>query len=153
MYWICTSLHEDDCTHTPSPSVPSSLTYEHRWIGSRNPNWHTVTNSVKLSYLSVYDNRDDASEPTPSPSQPSSFKHVHSIQSHTLPTSTLLTFMCTQVLWCLERLVRISFSGVTMRPDTSLLLFLLTQHSVSETFRSLHFSVYALITPIYMYSL
>jgi hypothetical protein len=110
---------------------------------------------LRETVVSVYDNRDDGSEPTPSPSQPSSFKYVHSIQSHTLPTSTLLTFMCTQVLWCLERLVRISFSGVTMRPDTSLLFFLLTLHSVSETFRSLHFSVYALITPtpIYMYSL
>ena len=55
--------------------------------------------SVKLTYLSVYDRRDGVSE------------------SHTLLTSTLLTFMYTQVLWCLTRLTRSRVSGVTMDPD------------------------------------
>jgi hypothetical protein len=45
----------------------------------------------KLTYLSVYDSRDGASEFSPSPSPPSSLMHVHIIQSHPLPTSTLLT--------------------------------------------------------------
>ena len=47
---------------TPCPSPPSSLTHAHRCIGSRNPNWHTWPNSVRLTYLSVYDSRDGASE-------------------------------------------------------------------------------------------
>ena len=93
---------------------------ETSWIGSRNPTWQTLPNSSRLTYLSVYDNRDGASEPTPSPSPPSSLTHVHRIQSHTLPTPTLLTIMCTQVLCCLARLARPRASGVTMRPDTRL---------------------------------
>jgi hypothetical protein len=108
---------------TPCPSPPSSLTHAHRCIGSRNPNWHSVPNSARLTYLSVYDSRDGASEPAPSPSPPSSLTHVHSIPSHTLPTPMLLTFMCTQVLWCLARLARPRASGVTMRPDTRLTIF------------------------------
>ena len=54
------------------------------------------------------------------PVPPSSFTHVHSIQSHTLPTPTFFTIMWTQVLCCLARLTRSRVSGVTMRPDTSL---------------------------------
>ena len=45
---------------------------------------------------------------------------LRSIQSHTLPTPTLRTFSCTQVLWCLARLARPRSFGVTMRPDTRL---------------------------------
>ncbi len=115
-----------------------------RCIGSRNPTRHSVPNYVRLTYLSVYENRADASETTVSPSPPSSFTHVHkcigsrhptrysvskyvrltyllthvhNIQSHTLLTPTFLTFMCTQVLWCLARLTRSGASGVTMDPD------------------------------------
>ncbi len=60
-----------------SPSPPSSLTHAHRCIGSRNPNWHTWPNSVRLTYLSVYDNRGGAPEPVPYPSSPSSLTHAH----------------------------------------------------------------------------
>ena len=125
---------------SPSPSPPSLLTHAHRCIGSHNPNWHMWPNSAKLTYLSVYDSRDGASESAPSPSPPSSLTHVHIIQSHTLPTTTLLTFMCTQVLWCLARLVRPRVSGVTMRPILGLLFFLPAQPSVCETCRILRFS-------------
>ena len=69
----------------------------------------SVPNSARLTYLSVYDSRDGASVPAPS-----SLTHVHRIPSHTLPTSILLTFMCTQVLWCLPCLDRPRVSGVTM---------------------------------------
>jgi hypothetical protein len=62
-------------------------------------------------------------ELSPSPSPPSSLTNVHSIQSHTLPTPTLLTFMCTQVLWCLPCLTRSRPSGVTMTPNTSRTIF------------------------------
>jgi hypothetical protein len=107
---------------SPSPSPPSSLTHTHRYIGSHNPNCHrlahTCPNSARLTYLSVYHIRDGTSEPAPSPSPPSSLTHEHNIQSHTLPTLTLLTFMWTQVLWCLTRLTRTRASGVTMTPDT-----------------------------------
>ncbi len=56
----------------------------------------------------------------PPRSPPSSLTDVHIIQSHTLPTTTFLTIMCTQVLCCLPRLDRSRVSGVTIRPDTSL---------------------------------
>ncbi len=46
-----------------------------------------------------------------------SFIHI---QPHTLLTPTLLTFMCTQVLWCLARLTRSRTSDVTMDPDIRL---------------------------------
>jgi hypothetical protein len=41
------------------------------------------------------------------------------IQSHT----TLLTFMCTQGLWCLACLARPRVSGVTMTPNTKCTIF------------------------------
>ncbi len=44
--------------HVASPSTPSSLTYVHRCIGSHNETRQTLTTSPKLTYLSVYDNRD-----------------------------------------------------------------------------------------------
>jgi hypothetical protein len=60
----------------PSPS-PSSLTHVHRCIGYRNPHWQSLTKSARLTYPSLYDSRDDASETTSSPSPPSSLTHVH----------------------------------------------------------------------------
>ncbi len=107
----------------PSPSPPSSLSHAHRFDGSHNPNWHTMPTSARMTYLSVDDSRDGASESAPSPSPPSSLTHTHIIQSHNLPTPTLLTFMCTQILWCLTCLVRSRSSVVTMRPDTRLTIF------------------------------
>jgi hypothetical protein len=106
----------------PRPHPPRSHLHTGvcRCIASRNPNWHSWTNSVRLTYLSVYDSRDGVSELSPSPSPPSSLTDVHIIQSHTLPTPTFLTFMCTQVLWCLVCLVR---SRVTMTPNTRSTIF------------------------------
>ncbi len=34
---------------------PSSFTDVHRFIDYRNPNWHSLSKSVRLTYLSVYD--------------------------------------------------------------------------------------------------
>ena len=50
-----------------SSSPPSSLTKVHRCIGYHNPNWHILFQSVRLTYLSVYYNRDNASETGLSP--------------------------------------------------------------------------------------
>ena len=60
-----------------STVVYGSLTHVHRCIGYHNPNWHSLTKSVRLTYLSVYDSRDSSSESTLSPSPPSSLTHVH----------------------------------------------------------------------------
>jgi hypothetical protein len=43
---------------TLSPPPPSSLTDVHRCIGYRNPNWHGLPKSARLTYLSLYDTRD-----------------------------------------------------------------------------------------------
>jgi hypothetical protein len=67
----------------------------------------------------MYDRRDGVSEVSPLPSPPSSLTDTHRIQSHTLLTNTILTFMYTQVLWCLSRLTRSRVSDVTMDPDYS----------------------------------
>ena len=50
---------------TLSPSPLSSLTYVHRCIGYRNPNWHSLPNPVRLTNLSVYDRRDVSSVSQP----------------------------------------------------------------------------------------
>ena len=53
----------------------------------------------------------------PTPRSPSSALSTHNIHTPTLPTSTLLTFTCTQVLWFLTCLTRSRVCGVTTRPD------------------------------------
>jgi hypothetical protein len=61
---------------------------------------------------------------------------VHIIQSHTLPTPTLLTIMYTQVLCCLPRLTSPRTSGVTMRPDTrTTILSLILSTRVTQCIR------------------
>ena len=97
--------------HSDSPSPHSSLTHVHRCIGSRNATRPMQPISAKLTYLSVYDSRDGVSE------------------SHTLLTPTLLTFMCTQVLWCLARSARPRASGVIMDPDIRLTILSTRVHS------------------------
>jgi hypothetical protein len=57
--------------------------------------------------------------PEPTPRARSSLSHTHNIHTPTLPTPTILTFTCTQVLWFLPCLPRTRASGVTTRPDTS----------------------------------
>ncbi len=60
---------------------------------------HYSTPVAKLTYLSVYDSRDGASEPAPSPSPPSSLTHVHRCicsrnpTRQTLPNSARLTYL------------------------------------------------------------
>ncbi len=46
----------------PSPPPPSLLMHVHRCIGSHNPTCQTLPNSVRLTYLSVYDNRNDVTQ-------------------------------------------------------------------------------------------
>ncbi len=101
-----------ETAHSPSPL--SSLTYVHRFIGYRNPtNKHFMTTSARLMYLSMYEKRDSVSEHTPSPSPwRSSLTYVHNIHTPTLPTSTLLTITCTQVLWFIASLTRYRVSCV-----------------------------------------
>jgi hypothetical protein len=83
----------------PSPSLCYSLTHEHRSIGYRNRNPQLLAESVaRLMYLRVYDNRDSSHQLAPSPSLYYSLTHAH----NTLPTPTLITITCTQVLWYLE---------------------------------------------------
>ena len=60
-----------------SSSPPSSFTHVHRCIGYHNPTWYSLTKSVRLTNLSVYDRRNDVLETTPSPSPPSSLMLVH----------------------------------------------------------------------------
>jgi hypothetical protein len=96
----------------PSPSLSYSLTHAHRSIGYRNRNPQLLADSAaRLMYSRVYDNRDSSHQSAPSPSLCSSLTHAHS----TLPTPTLITITCTQVLWFLERLTRpaVSFCETT----------------------------------------
>jgi len=46
----------------PSPSPPSSLTHVHRCIGSRNTARQILPTSAKLTYLSMYDSRNGATQ-------------------------------------------------------------------------------------------
>ena len=78
----------------PSLSPPSSPTHAHRCIGSRNPTRHTVPNSARLTYLSVYDSRDGAS----SASSPLSIYAHRCIGSrnptrHSVPNSARLMYL------------------------------------------------------------
>ena len=75
--------------------------------GYHNRNPHPLADSAaRLMHLRVYDNRDSSHQSAPSPSLCYSLTHAHS----TLPTPTLLTITCTQVLWFLERLTRSTVS-------------------------------------------
>jgi len=114
----------------PSPSLCYSLTHAHRSIGYRNRNPQPLADSsARLMYLRVYDSRDSSRQPAPSPSLCSSLTHAHS----TLPTPTLITIACSQVLWFLERLTRtvVSFWETTR---TRLTICLPAEPSVCEAF-------------------
>ena len=103
MYLRVYDSRDSSLQPAPSPSVCYSLTHAHRSIGYRNRNPQPLAESaVRLMYLRVYDSRDSSHQSAPSPSVCYSFTHAHS----TLPTPTLLTITCTQVLWFLERLTR-----------------------------------------------
>ncbi len=84
--------------------------------------------ATRLMYLRVYDSRDSSRQPAPSPSVCYSLKHAHS----TLPTPTILTITCTQVLWFLELLTRPTVSCCeTTR--TRLTVCLLAQPSLTSS--------------------
>ena len=57
---------------------------------------------------------------------------LHSIHTPTLPTPTLLTFTCTQVLWFLPCLTRSRASSVTTRPATTTYRFFYPHNPVYE---------------------
>ena len=73
-----------DTSHltVPSPFLYYSLTHTHRFIGYRNRNPQSLTeSSVRLMYVRVYDSRDRSS-----PSPYHSLTHTH----NTLPTTSTL---------------------------------------------------------------
>ncbi len=119
----------------PSPSLCYSLTHAHWSIGYRNRNPQPLADSpARLMYLCVYDSRVSSHQSAPSPSLCYLLTHAHS----TLPTPTLITFTLTQVLWCLQRLTRPTFSHYeTTR--TRLTICLPTQHPFLHTLFSSHF--------------
>ncbi len=61
--------------------------------------WQSLSMSTRLTYLSVYDSRDDTSEPGPSTSPSSSLTHVHRCSGYhnpnwqSLPKSSRLTYL------------------------------------------------------------
>ncbi len=87
-------------TFRDSPSLRSShvLTKDTDSADSARP-IHYSTPLPKLTYLSVYDNRDGVSEQAASPSPPSSLTHVHrwigphNATRQTLPNSVKLTYL------------------------------------------------------------
>ena len=80
-------------------------------IGTATPSlW--MKSAVRLMHLRVYDRRDTSHQPAPSPSLCYLLTQVH----NTLPTSTLLTITCTQVLWFLEPLPPQKRPIPTIRP-------------------------------------
>jgi hypothetical protein len=86
----------------PSPSLSYSITHAHRSIGHRNLNPQPLADSPeRLMSLRVYDSRDSSRQPSPSPPLADSPARLI-----TLPTPTLITFTCTQVLRCLQCLTR-----------------------------------------------
>ncbi len=92
----------------PFPSLCYPITHAHRFIGYRNRNPQPLADSaVRLMNLRVYDNRDNSHQSAPSLSLCYSLTHAHI----TLPTPTLITITCTQVLWFLERLTRPTVSS------------------------------------------
>jgi hypothetical protein len=114
----------------PSPSLCSSLTYAPKSIGYRNRNPQPLAESAaRLMYLRVYDNRDSSHQSAPSPSLCYFRTHAHS----TLPTRTLLTITCTEVLWFLERLTRPAVS-CCVTTSSRLTVCLPAQPSVCEAF-------------------
>ena len=88
------AIHYSTFDASPPLSPPSSPTHAHRCIGSRNPTRHTVPNSARLTYPSVYDSRDGAS----SASSPLSIYAHRCIGSrnptrHSVPNSARLTYL------------------------------------------------------------
>jgi hypothetical protein len=121
----------------PSPSLSYSFTHVHRSIGYRNRNPQPLPDSsARLMYLRVYDSRVRSRHPAPSPSLSYFLTHAH----RTLPTPTLITITCTQVLWCLEGLTRTTVS--CCETTRTRLLYVYPRNPVcARRFRSSCFSV------------
>ena len=90
-----------DASHV-SRSLPvptSSITHAHRCIGSRNPTRHSVPNSARLMYLSMYYSRAGVSESAPFLSPPSSLTYAHRCigsrnpTRHSVTNSVRLTYL------------------------------------------------------------
>jgi hypothetical protein len=114
----------------PIPSLCYSLTHAHRFIGYHNRNPQPLSDSVtRLMNLRVYDNRDNSHQSATIPSLCYSLTNAHS----TLPTPTLITITCTQVLWFLEGLTRPTVS-CCKTTRTRLNICLPAQPSVCEAF-------------------
>jgi hypothetical protein len=130
MYVRVYDIRDTSRLPAPSPSLCYSLTHAHWSIGYRNRNPQPLADSAaRLMHLRVYDSRDNSHQPAPSPSLYYSLTHAHS----TLPTPTLLTITCTEVLWFLERLTRPTVS-CCVKTRTRLTLCLPAQPSVGEAF-------------------
>jgi hypothetical protein len=99
----------------PPVSAFSLSLYRHPFLYTLFSSRFTLIINNNNNNLSVYDSSDSASEPTLSPSHPSSLPHMHIIQSHTLPTPTLLTFTYTHD-WTVDQipdLFRVTDKGKT----------------------------------------
>ncbi len=98
LYDLFTTVHQlpsSESAPCPSPSPCYSLTHAHRSICYRNCNPQPLAeSSARLMYLCVHDSRDNSRQSAPSPSLCYKFTHAHI----TLPTLTLFTITCTQVL-------------------------------------------------------
>ena len=98
----------------PNPRSRCSLSHAHKFMGFFGNRTALAAASASPTTYSVSDSIV-AFTPAPTPRSRCSLSHTHSIHTPTLPTSTLLTFTCTQVLWFLARLTRPRASGVTTR--------------------------------------
>ena len=75
---LCVSRDTSDIASEKktTPSLSPRSSFVHRCICYRNPTCHSMTTFGRLMYLSVYDNRYIAFEPSPSPTPGSSFTYV-----------------------------------------------------------------------------
>jgi hypothetical protein len=95
---ICTQVHR---FFQRNPADVVYLCESDGCIGSSNTTRQTLPTSAKLTYLSVYDSRDDVSEHTASPSPPSSLTYVHrciGCREHNPSSSLVLESFITPIL-------------------------------------------------------
>ncbi len=105
-------------TLTPTPRSRYLLSHPHKFMGFRNRTTLPAASEIPTTY-SVSDIIVTFTL-TPTPRSHCSLSHTHRIHTPILPTSTILTFTYTQVLWFLACLTRSRVSGVTTRPGPSL---------------------------------
>ena len=106
--------------HTPRSRY--ALSHAHKFMGFfRNPTDLWAVSTTPTTY-SVSDSKVSFT-PAPTPRSHCSLLPTYNIHTPTLPTPTLLTFTCTQVLWFLPCLTRTRASVVTTRPTTRVTVF------------------------------